>query len=281
MKKNRVIRVAAPIAAAALLLLGQQVWATGQNDGASAGVTKVVVGTGNAYQPYCYLDDNGKLTGYEIAVLEEVDRRLPQYSFSFDVYDFANILVSLNAGKIDIGAHEFEENANRRETYLYGTEGYNTYNSFLFVPAASPLAKLASIDNLAGTTAPIAVSQGSNYEAYVKTYNATHDASHQLPWQVYGDSVVLTEGLQSGKFSAQLLTKRDAAHFNSIHPGINLVVLGDPDKPLIVSNAFFLFKKGNAKLQTAVDGAIKAMRDDGTLERIRHEVVIAFFGVDE
>jgi L-cystine transport system substrate-binding protein len=98
---------------------------------------------------------------------------------------------------------------------------------------------------------------------------------------VYGDSAVLTEGLRSFKFSGQLSTKRDAAHFNSIYSGINLVILGDPDKPVITSDAYFLFRKGNTPLQTAVDGAIKSMRDDGTLERIRHEVVIAFFGVDE
>jgi L-cystine transport system substrate-binding protein len=36
---------------------------------AGAGVTKVIVGTGNAYEPYCYLDENGELAGYEYNVL--------------------------------------------------------------------------------------------------------------------------------------------------------------------------------------------------------------------
>ncbi|MGP3740406.1 hypothetical protein ACTWKB_20200 [Bacillus sp. 4A_MP2] len=35
---------------------------------------EIVIGTGNAYQPFVYLDENGKLTGYEKAVLDEVDK---------------------------------------------------------------------------------------------------------------------------------------------------------------------------------------------------------------
>jgi len=36
----------------------------------------VVVGTGNAYEPYCYLDENGNLAGYEYEVLKAVDELL-------------------------------------------------------------------------------------------------------------------------------------------------------------------------------------------------------------
>jgi L-cystine transport system substrate-binding protein len=261
-----------------LLALGQPVWAGGQKD--AAGVTKIVVGTGNSYEPYCYLDENGKLTGYELAVLQEVDRRLPQYEFSFEVYDFANILVSLNAGKIDIGAHQFEENADRRETYLFGEEGYHSFDGYLVIPEASPFAKISSVDDLAGVASPpLVVGPGSNYEAYIKTYNASHDAAHQLAWTTYGDYTVLLEGLLSGNFIGSFFPLRDMRRLNDGVPGINLVPIGG--KPVIVSNTFFLFKKGNTELQKAVDGALREIKADGTLERIRRDVVVSYYGVDD
>ncbi len=34
-------------------------------------VKKIVVGTGNSYEPYCYLDDKGNLAGYEYEVLKQ------------------------------------------------------------------------------------------------------------------------------------------------------------------------------------------------------------------
>jgi L-cystine transport system substrate-binding protein len=242
-------------------------------------VTQIVVGTGNTYEPYCYLDGDGNLTGYELAVLQEVDRRLTQYTFRFEVYDFANILVSLSAGKVDIGAHQFEENANRRETYLFGEEGYNAYNGYLVIPQASPLSAISSVDDLAGLANPkLAVTAGSNYEAFVKTYNAAHDADHQLAWAIWGDYEVLFEGLASGTFSGSIFPLRDMALLNRSVPGINLVPIGDA--PLIVSNTFFLFKKDNTVLQQAVDGALRQMKSDGTLERIRQEVVVAYYGDD-
>lgn len=64
-----------------------------------AKVKTIIVGTGKIYAPFCYLDDNGKLVGYEIDVLNAVDELLPQYQFKYETFDFANILIALQAKK--------------------------------------------------------------------------------------------------------------------------------------------------------------------------------------
>ena len=53
-------------------------------------VKKIIVGTGHAYEPYCYLDENGNLAGYEYEVLKAVNELLPQYEFTYETFDFAN-----------------------------------------------------------------------------------------------------------------------------------------------------------------------------------------------
>jgi L-cystine transport system substrate-binding protein len=246
-----------------------------QQGEAGKGVTKVVVGTGNKYEPYCYADAQGNLIGYDYKVLEEVDRRLPQYAFTYEVFDFANILIALGTGKVDIGAHEYEENPQRRATYLYGDERYSDYDSWLIVNADGPYANVNSVDELAGNPAAIfGVSLGSNHEAFAKTYNQTHDA--QLAIQTYTENAVLGENLKSGRFSAALQMLVDIERYNRITPGLRLIPRGD--KPVIESGAYFIFAKGNVELKEAVDGTLRDMKADGTLARIYKEAVTDYYG---
>ena len=98
---------------------------------------EIIVGTGNAYQPFVYLDENGKLTGYEKAVLDEVDQLLPQYKFKYESFEFKNILPALDAGKVDLAAHQYEINDERQKKYLFGKVGYTDYTSYVVVDKAS------------------------------------------------------------------------------------------------------------------------------------------------
>ena len=87
----------------------------------------IVVGTGNAYQPFVYLDENEELQGYDIEVLRAVDEKLDQYNFEYESMDFKNILTSLSADKVQLAAHNYAYNDERGTKYLYGEEAYNNY----------------------------------------------------------------------------------------------------------------------------------------------------------
>lgn len=287
MKKDGLAKRSVLVSAALLGVALTVLSCGGSKDGSPAGsaaapgtagkavkTEEIIVGTGNNYAPYCYLDADGNLTGYELAVLEEVDRRLPQYTFKFEVYDFANILVSLTSGKVDIGAHEFEENADRRATYLYGTEGYNSFDGFFTVPENSPYNGITSIDELAGNpSALIPVNQGSNYEAYVKNYNAAHDKKLNL--EIYSEYEILVANLISGVYAGLIIPLPDMQRMNEFFPGLNLKPISD--KPIIVSQAYFIFNKNNPTLQQAVDGALREIKADGTLGRLHTEIVDSYF----
>lgn len=96
-----------------------------QEAAANPDAETIVVGTGNAYQPFVYLDENGELEGYDVAVLKAVDEKLDQYNFEYESSDFKNILTSLQAGKVDLAAHQYQYNDERAEKYLFGEGGYN------------------------------------------------------------------------------------------------------------------------------------------------------------
>src|SRR5665647_1603899 len=83
---------------------------TGNVSASKTSPKTIVIGIGNAFKPYCYLDDKGKIAGYEYEVLQEVNKLLPQYKFEYQPAEFKTILVSLGAKKVDLAAHQYEKN---------------------------------------------------------------------------------------------------------------------------------------------------------------------------
>ncbi len=121
MKAARRIAAAALAFAAAL-----PASAAGNAKNSRAKPREIIVGAGSDFRPEWYFDENNKLTGFEKAVLDEIDARRPEFTFRYRVLDFPNILLSLEAGKVDVAAFQFEYNPDRAQKYLYGAVGYTT-----------------------------------------------------------------------------------------------------------------------------------------------------------
>ncbi|MFA3773978.1 transporter substrate-binding domain-containing protein [Bacillus safensis] len=226
---------------------------------------EIIVGTGNAYQPFVYLDENGKLTGYEKAVLDEVDQLLPQYKFKYESFEFKNILPALDAGKVDLAAHQYEINDERQKKYLFGKVGYTDYTSYVVVDKASGH-DFQSLDDLAGHK--VHTSTGSNFAYLLEQYNKKHDRKIDI---VYGDggNEILVKNLQNGTVDAALLTKYDVNKLNKQF-NANLVTSG---KPVNVSKTYYLYQKNNTKLQKDIDQALQKLIDNGKLADLSKKIL--------
>lgn len=236
---------------------------------AGGGAEKVVVGTGNSYEPYCYLDDKGNLAGYEYEVLKAVDELLPQYEFEYKTSDFANVLISLDAGKIDIGAHQYEWNKERDEKYLFGKEPYTTYVTYLTV--AGNRDEVKSLDDLKGKK--VKSSSGSNSAYILENYNKEHkDNPIRVDYVNNSTDEETITGLLNGVWDATIMTARDVDKLNKSYEkgSPSIKVTGDPVQ---TSSTYFVFAKDNTKLQEAVDGALKQLKENGTLAKISVDVI--------
>ncbi len=225
----------------------------------TSGVTTVYVGTGNSYAPYCYLDDKGNLTGLEKEILDEVDKLLPQYEFEYQTFTFKDVLVALAAGKIDIGAHQYEVNPERQQSYLYSTVPYTSYTTYITVTQDSGI---KDWDDLAGKT--VFASIGGNSGNLLEKYNAAHpDKAFKI---VYGSPTEEERALSlaNHRWDADVMVARDKDKYEREY-GVHLKQVGTP---LNTSSAYYLFRKGNTKLQQEFDAALRQLKDDGTLSRI-------------
>lgn len=90
-------------------------------------VQKIIVGTGTQFPNICFLDSNGKLTGYDVELVRQIDEKLPEYEFEFKTMEFSNLLLSLETNKIDFVAHQMEVNDEREEKFLFNKEPYNVF----------------------------------------------------------------------------------------------------------------------------------------------------------
>ncbi len=235
-------------------------------------VTKVIVGTGNSYEPYCYLDEKGNLAGYEYEVLKAVDELLPQYEFSYQTSDFANVLISLDAGKIDIAAHQYEWNEERDSKYLFGKEAYTTYVTYITV--AGNREDIKTLEDLQGKT--VKSSTGSNSTFILDNFNKEHlDNPIKVDLIDNATDEETVTGILNGVWDATIATKRDVEKLNTHYADKKdaVKVVGDPVQS---SSTYFIFDKKNTKLQEAVDGAIKKLRENGRLS----EISLAIIGGD-
>lgn len=236
---------------------------------ADSGITKVVVGTGNAYEPYCYLDEKGELAGYEYQVLKAVDELLPQYEFDYQTSDFANVLISLDAGKIDIAAHQYEWNEERDEKYLFGKEPYTTYVTYLAV--ANDRTDIQSLDDLKGRK--VKSSTGSNSVYILENYNKDHeDNPIKIDYVNNSTDEETVTGLLNGVWDATILTKRDTEKLNKNY-GNGKEVIKVTGEPIQSSSTYFIFAKDNTQLQEAVDEAVKQLKESGKLAQISKDVI--------
>lgn len=232
-------------------------------------VEKIIVGTGNAYEPYCYLDKDGNLAGYEYQILKKSDELLPQYEFEYETYDFANVLISLDAGKIDLGAHQYELNEERQQRYLFSKESYTTYVTYVTISAKNN--EIKSIDDLRGKK--VKVSTGSNATYLLQKYNEEHkDDPIELVYVDNGTEEETVAGIENNVWDATIITKRDADKLNKAY-GNGKDVLKQVGDSIATSYTYYAFNKDNVELQQAVDGALKELRDSGELSKISIDVI--------
>lgn len=240
---------------------------TGASDNADAKVIRI--GTGNSYNPACYLDDNGNLAGYEYEVLQAVDALLPQYTFTYQTFDFKNVILALDSNKIDLAAHQYEWNEERDKNYLFGKEGYTVFDNYVWVTDENNNGSIKSLDDLGGLTTR--ASAGDNIAFFFENYNKQHpDNKINLDYTTPATNEETASYYKSNKWNFMVAPKKDIELTNEAYKGLvhfNLAF----DKPITSSNTYYLYRKNDAaeeQLRDDVDGAVKELKKSGKLAQI-------------
>ena len=235
------------------------------NSGSAVKAKKIIVGTGSAYKNVCFLDDKNQLTGFEVETLKKIDELLPQYEFEFKILDFSAILPSLETGKIDIAAHQFESNNERKSKYDFATEGVTKYDQRIVVKDNRE--DIKSLDDLAKIGGTIQVGSATSNSTYlIEQWNREHGNKLKTVLAP-SDTTITLQNIDTGKIDAFLGIERTVDEYKKTY-NAKIKIVGDP---VNLSNSYYLYRKNDAdsaKLKKDIDEAIVKLKDDGTLKKL-------------
>ncbi|EOS54953.1 transporter substrate-binding domain-containing protein [Paenibacillus barengoltzii] len=229
----------------------------------SGEVKKIIVGTGTGFPKVCFIDENGKLTGFDVELVREIDRRLAEYEFEFQTQEFSNLLLSLETKKIDFVAHEMEKNPERAEKYLFNKEPYAHWRNKIIV--AKDNHTIHSLDDLKGKK--VLTSPTSAEAQILENYNKENNNAIEIVYQSGAANDTVSQ-IISGRVEATL-----GADFSLslIDPQGKLKTTGED---LSEADILFVFRKDDPegqKLADAIDEVIKELKADGTLSKLSKE----------
>lgn len=234
------------------------------NAGNESKAKKVVIGTTNVFPGVSFLDEKGNLTGFDVELSKELDKRLPDYEFEIQTMDFGNLLLSLESKKIDMVMGLMSKNEEREKKYLFNKEPYAYFFTRVAVDQANDT--VHSIEDLHGKKLYIG-SSTSNNANFIQSYNKEHGDPIDI---VYGNGGAndLVQLIRAGRVDATLQTDFSVRFETDANGNQALKLVGEP---LLADSVHYVLRKDSRELADKLDEALQAVKDDGTLAKLSVE----------
>ncbi|ERT58004.1 transporter substrate-binding domain-containing protein [Megasphaera vaginalis (ex Srinivasan et al. 2021)] len=268
--KTILIAALAGIVAAGLAGCGKKA----DGDRAATGGKRVInVAYTNYYVPYDFVNANGEADGFEVAVMKEVAKKLPQYEFKFTPTSDDDLLIGVESGKYQVGTKGIWKTDARMKKYVFPKNyiGASVIGLVIRKDTAQQIKDMDSFAAFSGKLVPIAP-QDARYMV-IENYNKAHsDRPIQLKsseaFQIADAYSWVMEGRYDGYLEVELsyknnIEKADAPYHQFADALTYLRYKGIPTYPL--------FNKKEQQLADDYDKAIQELRDEGKIAELEQQ----------
>ncbi len=199
-------------------------------------------------EPYLWLDDGGRLVGFEVDVMDAVARRLGVKA-RMTHYNWVNLVPLLKRGDFDVVCNGLEATPDRAASILL-SRPYFVYAETLAVRSGGPYKSLADL-------------KGKKVATLDQTYALDVLKQAGVEIALYEDNQVIYDDLALGRVDAVLLDNVIADRYGCDRAGITCL-------PEDVARGTYVIgvRNQDPELKAAIDAALAAMIADGELERI-------------
>ena len=241
-------------------------------------VKKIQVAHTNYYKPYDFVNEAGESDGFEVAVLKEVDKLLPQYEFVYNPTSDDDLLIGVLQGKYDVGTKGVWKTEERKTKYIFPENpiGASIIGITFRKADEDKIKDLESFASFGGKLVPIAP-QNAQYNVVVEYNNAHPDNQVKL---LPSESFVLSdayswvlEGRYDGFFDIKLAYENNIKNADAPYHKFAKDLAYVPHKGI---PTWPLFNKGEQEFADAYDGAIKILKENGKLSELSNK----YFGED-
>ena len=214
----------------------------------------IKVGTSGGYYPFTFFEKD-KLQGFEIDVWNAIGKNLDS-RIEFKTAKFSGLFGMLETGKIDTISNQITMTAKRVARYDF-TIPYVYDGAQIIVHEDTD--NINSLNDLKGKK--IGVGLGTNYAEIIKEFDINNEIE-----------VVSYEG---NGFQQDVKLERIAAYIEDRTSAVEAIKKGNLPLKLVgqpirvLANSFpFIKNEKNAQLLNEINGALKKLREDGTLTKI-------------
>ena len=220
---------------------------------------ELVVAMEGTWAPWTYHDESDALAGYDVEVSAAIAEKLG-VSVRFEEGEFDGLLAGLEAGRYDIMVNGVNVDEDRAAKYDF-TDAYAYDRTAVIVKGDDT--SIASMEDLEGKRTANTIT--STYAKVAQEYGAEVTSVDDLN-QTF-------ELLFSGRIDATLNAEVTYYDYMKAHPDadIKIAVLAPEASQVAIP-----VPKGETALVEAVNGALKEMREDGTLSALSEQ----YFGMD-
>ena len=211
----------------------------------------VLVMASNAeFPPYEY-HDGGEIVGIDAeiakAIADELGMELEIEDIAFD-----SIIPEITSGKADMGLAGMTVTEDRKQSVDF-TDTYAKASQKIIVKEDSAI---ASPDDLTGVI--VGVQQGTTGDIYVSDLEADGTTVER-----YNKGFEAVQALSQGKIDAVVIDGEPAKTFVAQTEGLKILEESFTDEEYAIA-----VKKGNTELLEKINGALKTLKDNGTLDEI-------------
>ena len=228
--------------------------AQGGSTVATAEEGKLHMATNAAFPPYEMVTDDGGFEGIDVEVAAEIAKKLG-LELVVDDQDFTAALTAAANGQSDIVMAGVTVNEERKETLDF-TDSYATGIQVVIVKEGSDV----TMDNLGEKM--IGCQKGTTGYIYASDTpeNGGYGEDHVIG---YDNGALAVEALKGGQIDCVIIDNEPAKAYVAANEGLTLL-----EGNWVLEDYAIGVKKGNTELLDAVNGALKELIADGTVQRI-------------
>lgn len=221
---------------------------------ATAEEGKLHMATNAAFPPYEMVTDDGGFEGIDVEVATEIAKKLG-LELVVDDQDFVAALTAAANGQSDIVMAGVTVNEERKETLDF-TDSYATGIQVVIVKEGSDV----TMDNLGEKM--IGCQKGTTGYIYASDTpeNGGYGEDHVIG---YDNGAMAVEALKGGQIDCVIIDNEPAKAYVAANDGLTLL-----EGNWVLEDYAIGVKKGNTELLNAVNGALKELIADGTVQRI-------------
>ena len=202
----------------------------------------LVMATNAEFPPYEY-HDGGEIVGIDA----EIAKAIADEDIAFD-----SIIPEITSGKADMGLAGMTVTEDRKQSVDF-TDTYAKASQKIIVKEDSAI---ASPDDLTGVI--VGVQQGTTGDIYVSDLEADGTTVER-----YNKGFEAVQALSQGKIDAVVIDGEPAKTFVAQTEGLKILEESFTDEEYAIA-----VKKGNTELLEKINGALKTLKDNGTLDEI-------------